>query len=117
MHTSNFALLLDWSKALHLSSDWSKAITRMFEPNNKEKAKTKQTNLESIKKPSTTLIKGGEYTLKSLIQRSVRGVGAHKSARYVHQIHDVTFGRKPGLNVFGFFTQHHFVPGPEQTCF
>ena len=50
MHTSSFALLLDWSKALHLSSDWSKAITRMFEPNNKEKAKTKQTNSESIKK-------------------------------------------------------------------
>ena len=72
---------------------------------------------KSIKKSFTTLINDDEYTLKPLIQRSVRRVGAHKSARYVHQIHDVTFGRKPGLTVFGFFTQHHFVPGPEQTSF
>ena len=67
---------------------------------------------KSIKKTFTTLINDDEYTLKPLIQRSVRGDGAHKSARYVHQIHDVTFWGKLGLTVFGFFTQHHLVPGP-----
>ena len=46
-HTSNFALLLDLSKTLHLSTDQAKAITRLFKPNkNKENAKTNQTNPE-----------------------------------------------------------------------
>ena len=115
-HTSNFALLLDWSNTLHLSSARSKDITRIFEPNeNKENGKTEQTNPKGNlkKKPlRPTLINGRDFTLKPLIQRSVRRVGAHKSAWYVHQIHDVTFARKPGLTVFGFFTQHHLVPGP-----
>ena len=47
IHTSNFALFLDWSKTLHLSSDRAKDITRISKPNkNKKNAKTKQTNSE-----------------------------------------------------------------------
>lgn len=65
-----------------------------------------------LKKTSMTLINARESMLKPLIQRSLRRVRAHESAWYVHQIHDVTFRRKPGLTVFGFFTKHHLVPGP-----
>ena len=107
MPTSNFALLLDLTGRKHFTCPLI-GQRILHEVSSQTRIRKTQRQNRQIQ----TLINGGEYTLKSLIQRSVRGVGAHKSARYVHQIHHVTFGRKPGLTVFGFITQHHLVPGP-----
>ena len=41
----------------------------------------------------------GEEELKPLVERGLGRVAAHQSAWYVHEVHDVAFGRKLRLTV------------------